>query len=201
MKRFNRRLVLSDEAFKWKDYFATDEEHKLLIKYFQETVFDPKCGMFPDIIPYIIREAKNNNLDPQIIANLLLTFACNLSKNATMADVLNAMGLAPHMILNTKISVHARMLRKLYDNIADNKDGYPVKIMDVENLVVKNKATYALYQVLPFLGAQNLYVYKRTANPDGSIDHVDRVLKHKAPFGVKFFWKNSIRLNMVGLIP
>ena len=177
MSTFNKNIIISDTAFEFPNFIYEDKisEMSRMEKYF-------KGSKIKDIEEKIITIAGMNNLDPQLVANILLTTEINnMSRLSHVGDVAAQ--------LHTK----ARMIRRFYDG---GTLGKKVKIMDDEEVMPVNLATLALYQIIPFVGENDLYTYDRSADKEGNIIDVQKVLKETAPFGVYRFWLNIDEYDM-----
>ena len=91
---------------------------------------------------------------------------------------------------------HDRMLMKYYKS-QGNAD---VKVMDDNNIKAGNKATRALYQIIPFVGKKDFYTYDRVADKEGNITEVKRILQKEAPFGVYQIWRRAKELGYNDMI-
>ena len=198
MTDFNKNLILSDKAFEFPSFIDEDNtsEIEMLENYFKGTVFSSKCKMFPKFTENIIKLAETNNLDPQLLANVVLSQTADLKKKPSMEDVMKCFSFQQSGNIGIQLSMQAKMLQRFYETAVPGKR---VNVMDDEQVFPANQATAAMYQVIPFVGEKDLHTYDRTADKEGNIIEVKNVLKKKAPFGMYKFWLNIEEYDMKGL--
>ena len=198
MNDFNKNLILADTAFKFPEFIKEnrDDELKMVNDYFKDSVFAEDSKMFPKFGEKLIGLCEMNNIDPQLMVNIILTQTSSLEKNPSLEEVFSCFSFQNSPDIGIILNMTARMLVRFFDTAIPGKK---VKVMDDEEVYPANKATAALYQVIPFVGAEDLYVYERSADKEGNIIDVKKVLKSKAPFGMHKFWLNIKEYDMKGL--
>lgn len=140
----------------------------------------------PSMLERIESSCRQMNLNESFVCILLLTMLHNIPLGASREAIERAIGNFKAGTADFRFTMILKIIQRV--RLGFNTGGN-VKVMDWIDFAPSNISTAALYQVLPFIGYKNYYVYNRVADEDGNIVEVKRVLDKRAPYGAFLFWK------------
>lgn len=195
MKRFNRHIIVNDSIFKYQNINVQDILEKAN-SVLADNVFSVTTSFA------IHRLAKGYNFNPAFLALVLICLTDDLKRGETHSaeEILLSMGFPHIQSFEQKIDMICRLIYRMVLQRNKNVGSKEVKVMDDKPFNAKNYATFVLYNVLPWIGRKNFYVFKREVDVDGNITKVWRELEKSAPFGVYLFRKKTIEVGLENLL-